>query len=139
LIAALAAGPTRLRGALRSRDTDLMAAGLRALGTSIDDAGDEWQVDPALLRGPAVIDCGLAGTVARFLVAVGPLATGQVRFDGDPRLRERPMRPLLDALRQWGAEIDDGGRGSFPLTVNGDGVLAGGETVLDASTSSQFV
>ena len=139
LIAALADQPTVLRGALRSRDTDLMVAGLRALGTTVDDGTDEWQVQPAALRGPADVDCGLAGTVARFLVAVGPLASGQVRFDGDPRLRERPMRPLLDALRQLGAGIDDGGRNGFPLTVNGNGGLAGGEAVLDASTSSQFV
>src|SRR5450631_2091493 len=139
LIAALADQPTVLRGALRSRDTDLMVAGLRAVGTTVDDENDEWQVHPAALRGPADVDCGLAGTVARFLVAVGPLASGQVRFDGDPRLRERPMRPLLDALRQLGADIDDGGRNGFPVTVNGTGVLAGGETVLDASTSSQFV
>ena len=139
LSAALADQPTVLRGALRSRDTDLMVAGLRALGTTVDDGTDEWQVQPAALRGPADVDCGLAGTVARFLVAVGPLASGQVLFDGDPRLRERPMRPLLDALRQLGADIDDGGRNGFPLTVNGNGGLAGGEAVLDASTSSQFV
>jgi len=139
LIAALADHPTVLRGPLRSRDTDLMVAGLRALGTDVDDANDEWQVQPAALHGPANVDCGLAGTVARFLVAVGPLASGQVQFDGDPRLRERPMRPLLDALRQLGADVDDGGRNGFPLTVNGNGVLAGGEAVLDASTSSQFV
>jgi len=139
LIAALADQPTVLRGALRSRDTDLMVAGLRAVGTTVDDENDEWQVHPAALRGPADVDCGLAGTVARFLVAVGPLASGQVLFDGDPRLRQRPMRPLLDALRQLGADIDDGGRNGFPVTVNGTGVLAGGETVLDASTSSQFV
>jgi 3-phosphoshikimate 1-carboxyvinyltransferase len=139
LIAALADAPTTLRGALRSRDTDLMAAGLRALGPAVDDENDEWHVHPAALHGPAKVDCGLAGTVARFLVATGQLASGQVHFDGDPRLRERPMRPLLDALRQLGADIDDGGRNGFPLTVNGIGVLAGGETVLDASTSSQFV
>ena len=139
LIAALADQPTTLRGALRSRDTDLMATGLRALGPAVDDENDEWHVHPAALRGPAKVDCGLAGTVARFLVAAGPLASGQVHFDGDPRLRERPMRPLLDALRQLGADIDDGGRNGFPVTVNGTGVLAGGETVLDASTSSQFV
>ncbi len=89
-LAALADSPSVVRGALRSRDTDLMAAALRALGIVIDDAGDDWTVTPAALRGPADIDCGLAGTVARFAVALASLATGTVRFDGDPRARERP-------------------------------------------------
>ena len=139
LLAALADQPTILRAALQSRDTDLMVAGLRALGTSVDDGPGEWQVRPAALRGPADVDCGLAGTVARFLVAVGPLASGAVRFDGDPRLRERPMAPLIGALRQLGADVDADARDGFPLTVNGSGSLAGGEAVLDASTSSQFI
>jgi 3-phosphoshikimate 1-carboxyvinyltransferase len=138
-LAALAESPTIVRGALRSRDTDLMVAGLRALGTRIDDSTDHWSVAPAALRGPADVDCGLAGTVARFLVAVASLAEGPVRFDGDPRARERPMRPLLDGLRQLGVRIDDDGRHALPLTVLGAGVLPGGECAIDSSSSSQFV
>jgi 3-phosphoshikimate 1-carboxyvinyltransferase len=138
-LAALAESPTMVRGALRSRDTDLMATGLRALGAGIDDSGDDWPVRPAALRGPADIDCGLAGTVARFLVAVASLADGQVRFDGDPRARERPMRPLLEGLRQLGVRIDDDGRHALPLTVVGAGELPGGECVIDSSSSSQFI
>ncbi len=138
-LAALADGPTIVRGALRSRDTDLMAAGLRALGTDIDDSGADWSVIPAAIRGPADIDCGLAGTVARFLVAIASIAEGPVRFDGDPRARERPMRPLLDGLRQLGVRIDDDGRHSLPLTVFGSGSVPGGECVIDSSTSSQFI
>ncbi|HEY0870504.1 MAG TPA: hypothetical protein VGD55_08900, partial [Acidothermaceae bacterium] len=138
-LAALADSPTIVRGALRSRDTDLMAAGLRALGADIDDSGDDWSVTPAALRGPADIDCGLAGTVARFLVAISSLARGPVRFDGDPRARERPMRPLLDGLRQLGLRVDDDGTHSLPLTVFGTGELPGGQCVIDSSSSSQFV
>lgn len=138
-LAALAAEPTIVRGALRSRDTDLMVAGLRALGTRIDDSTDDWSVAPAALRGPAEIDCGLAGTVARFLVAVASLAQGPVRFDGDPRARERPMRPLLDGLRELGVRIDDDGHHALPLTVVGTGVLPGGECAIDSSSSSQFI
>lgn len=144
-LAALAAEPTTIRGALRSRDTDLMVAALRSLGVRIDDSASPWSVEPAALQGsaalqgPADVDCGLAGTVARFLVAAAALADGPVHFDGDPRIRERPMRPLIDGLRQLGVSIDDGGRGALPLTVMGVGALPGGSCVVDASTSSQFV
>ena len=138
-LAALANSPSVVRGALRSRDTDLMVAGLRALGIGVDDAGPDWSVTPAPLRGAAEIDCGLAGTVARFLLAVAALADGTVHFDGDPHLRRRPMRPLIDGLRQLGVHIDDGERGAFPLSVSGTGRISGGECAIDASTSSQFI
>jgi 3-phosphoshikimate 1-carboxyvinyltransferase len=138
-LAALADASSVVRGALRSRDTDLMAAGLRALGTSVDDSGLDWPVAPGPLVGPANIDCGLAGTVTRFLLAVAALATGPVRFDGDPRNRERPLQPLIDALRQLGVVIDDAGRASLPLTLAGSGRMPGGRCALDSSMSSQFV
>lgn len=116
-----------------------MVAGLRALGTGVDDSGRDWTVTPAPLVGPADIDCGLAGTVTRFLVALAALGSGPVRFDGDPRNRERPLRPLVDALRQLGATIEDAGGASLPLTVVGSGHLPGGRCILDSSTSSQFL
>jgi 3-phosphoshikimate 1-carboxyvinyltransferase len=138
-LAALSSGPCTIRGALRSRDTDLMVAGLRALGVGIDDSGDDWTVTPALFAGPAAIDCGLAGTVARFLLAASATASGAIRFDGDPRARERPLAPLIGALRQLGVRIDDEGRGTLPLTVAGTGSIAGGDCTLDSSGSSQFL
>src|SRR4051794_27043404 len=67
VVAALADGPSRIVRPLRARDTELMAAGLRALGTGIDDADGDWRIVPAPLRGPAEVDAGLAGTVLRFL------------------------------------------------------------------------
>jgi hypothetical protein len=76
---------------------------------------------PQPLRGPAEVDAGLAGTVLRFLPPVAALATGPVRVDGDPRLRERPNAGLLAALRDLGVEVDDGGRGRAPFTVHGTG------------------
>lgn len=139
VLAALAAEPGRLRRPLRSRDTELMAAALRALGAGVDDAGSDWVVTPAALRGPAAVDVGLAGTVMRFVPPVATVADGPVSFDGDPRARERPMGPLVQALRALGAEVDDGGRGGLPLTVVGRGGLPGGEVTLDASSSSQLV
>ncbi len=139
VLAALADGPSRLVRPLRARDTDLMAAGLRALGVGIAEDGDDWVVTPAPLRGPAGIDAGLAGTVLRFLPPVAALATGPVRVDGDPRLRDRPNAGLIDGLRQLGVEVDDGGRGKAPFTVHGTGRVRGGAVEVDASESSQVV
>jgi 3-phosphoshikimate 1-carboxyvinyltransferase len=138
-LAALADSPSVIRRALRSRDTDLMAGALRAMGVAVDDSGDDWTVVPRALRGPADIDCGLAGTVARFAVALASLATGTVRFDGDPRARQRPLRPLVDGLRQLGVTVDDDGRGTLPLTITGTGSVRGGNVVIDSSESSQFI
>ncbi|NIQ56634.1 MAG: 3-phosphoshikimate 1-carboxyvinyltransferase, partial [Gammaproteobacteria bacterium] len=139
VVAALAGGPGLLRRPLRARDTLLMAEGLRALGVGVDDQGDDWAVTPGTLRGPARVECGLAGTVLRFLPPLAALADGTVEFDGDPRARERPVGPVLDALRTLGAEIDDGGRGALPFTIRGTGTLPGGPVTMDASASSQFV
>ena len=94
---------------------------------------------PGGLGGPAQVDVGLAGTVMRFLPPVAALAGGDVRFDGDPRARERPMRPLLAALRTLGVEIDDEGRGGLPFVVRGRSAVPGGAVVIDASGSSQLL
>jgi 3-phosphoshikimate 1-carboxyvinyltransferase len=139
VLAALAAGRSRLRRPLRSRDTLLMAAALSALGADITDRGPDWVVTPSSLRGPAKVDTGLAGTVMRFLPPVAVLADGEISFDGDEQARVRPMGPVLDALRQLGAVIEDEGRAALPFVVHGTGGLEGGEVTLDASASSQFV
>ncbi|MCE1180671.1 MAG: 3-phosphoshikimate 1-carboxyvinyltransferase [Micrococcales bacterium] len=148
VLAALAGSASRLRAPLRSRDTLLMAEALRSLGAGIDDATSEWAPDggspdwliaPASLRGDVKVDCGLAGTVMRFLPPVATLASGPVTFDGDPHARTRPMGPVLSALRDLGAVVEDEGRGTMPFTVVGSGRMPGGRVVLDASASSQFV
>ncbi|MBA0051496.1 3-phosphoshikimate 1-carboxyvinyltransferase [Streptomyces sp. AJS327] len=159
VLAALSTEPGSLRRPLRSRDTLLMAAGLRALGAQIeetpasstaavagmadpsgaDDVGEVWRIIPSGMRGPATVDVGNAGTVMRFLPPVAALADGPVRFDGDPRSYERPLGGVIDGLRALGARIDDEGRGALPLTVRGGGALPGGRVEVDASSSSQFV
>jgi 3-phosphoshikimate 1-carboxyvinyltransferase len=139
VLAAIADGPSRLVRPLRARDTDLMAAGLRALGVQIAEDGDDWLVTPGELRGPADIDAGLAGTVLRFLPPVAALATGPVRLDGDLRLRDRPNAGLIAGLRDAGVQVDDGGRGRAPFTVHGTGSVRGGAVTVDASESSQVV
>lgn len=142
VLAALATGPSTLRRPLRSRDTLLMAGALRALGARIEDGPDgSWQVTPAeRLTGDAEVDMGAAGTVMRFVPPLAALAEGPVHFDGDPRSHERPVGPLLEALRTLGARIDDAERpGHFPLTVHGRGGLRGGVVEIDSAASSQFV
>ena len=139
LLGALGSGPSRVRRPLRSRDTDLMAGALRALGVDVSADDQDWTVGPRELRGPASVDVGLAGTVMRFVPPVATLATGPIGFDGDERARQRPVGPLLAALGSLGADIADDGRGALPFTVNGRGGLAGGEVSIDASASSQLV
>ncbi|GAB2628683.1 3-phosphoshikimate 1-carboxyvinyltransferase 1 [Paractinoplanes abujensis] len=140
VLAALADGPSVVERPLRARDTQLMAAGLRALGVAIDAGDDErWLVEPGPLRGPARVDVGLAGTIMRFLPPAAALAEGIVEFDGDPHARNRPQRPIVEALRSLGVSIDASATGGLPLTVHGSGLVEGGEAVIDASGSSQFV
>jgi 3-phosphoshikimate 1-carboxyvinyltransferase len=142
VLAALADGPSVVRRALRSRDTLLMAQALTALGAPVDTSGDDWAVtplDPAASSVATEVDCGLAGTVMRFVPPVAGLVRGPVAFDGDPHMRNRPVGEVLAALAALGMEIDDGGRGALPFTVVGSGAVPGGTVVIDASASSQFV
>jgi 3-phosphoshikimate 1-carboxyvinyltransferase len=139
VLAAIADGPSVLHGALRSRDTTLMAGALTALGSSVDTAGDDWSVTPGPFTRDAVVDCGLAGTVMRFVPPVAGLSSGRISFDGDPHMRTRPVGEVLTALRQLGVEVDDEGRGALPFTISGSGSVPGGRVLIDASASSQFV
>ncbi|MGH8828452.1 MAG: 3-phosphoshikimate 1-carboxyvinyltransferase [Jiangellaceae bacterium] len=139
VLAALATEPSRLRLPLRARDTHLMTDALRALGTGIEAHDDQWIVTPAPIRGGGRVDCGLAGTVMRFVPPVAALADGAVGFDGDPHARKRPMGTVIDALRVLGVTILDSGRGSLPFTIPGAGGVSGGAVTIDASASSQFV
>ena len=144
ILAAIASTPSRLAKSLRSRDTELMAQGLRSLGVEIEEVrsanGEEiWSITPHQLFGPASIDVGNAGTVMRFLPPVAALARGMINFDGDPRSHERPLGPVISALENLGITIDHKDRYALPLTINGSGEVAGGSIEIDASASSQFV
>lgn len=139
VLAAAATGPSTLGAPLRARDTLLMAAGLRAIGVQVSTVDDtRWVVRPGPLSGPARIDVGLAGTVMRFLPPLAALADGDVVFDGDPRARERPLGPLVRALRELGVTVDSPTDG-LPLVVRGRGAVRGGEVTVDASASSQII
>ncbi len=141
VLAALAAaqgnGGSTISGALRSRDTDLMIGALRTLGLHVGGDGSDLTVGGRISPAPdARVDCGLAGTVLRFVPPLAALAAGAVEFDGDEQARARPIAPLLEALRGIGVRID-GSR--LPFRVLGGGSVAGGTVAIDASASSQFV
>ena len=147
ILAAQAKSTSTLRRPLVSRDSELMVAGLRALGIGIEESttvvdGNEelqWIVTPAPMRGGVRIDVGNAGTVMRFLPPLAALADGGVTFDGDPRSYERPLGPVIKALEELGVSIDHEDRYSLPLKLNATGKVGGGEITIDASESSQFL
>lgn len=136
VLGALASGTTRVRAPLRARDTLLMAGALRSLGASVVENGEDWLVSSGSAPTAAHVELGNAGTVARFVPPVAALRAGTYTFDGDPRMRERPVGPVVTALRALGAEVSGE---SFPLVVHGRGALRGGAVTLDASSSSQLV
>jgi 3-phosphoshikimate 1-carboxyvinyltransferase len=138
VLGAVADGPSVIRDGLLARDTRLMIEALRALGVGIAVAPSQWHITPAPLRGPSSIDCGLAGTIMRFLPPLACLATGRIDIDGDPRARERPMGPLINALRELGAHIV-AADSRLPIVIEGRGGLPGGAVTVDAAASSQFI
>ena len=141
VLSALAAEPTLLTEPLESRDSRLMIEALRSLGTGIEilDNGDIL-VTPGPFDKPAKIDCGLAGTVMRFVPPVAALSSEVIEFDGDEAARRRPMDVTISSLRDLGVfVIDDIVKGSLPFRIHGEGSVAGGELTVDASSSSQFV
>lgn len=147
ILAAQADSPSILRRPLVSRDSELMVAGLRALGVGIEEKNVtingveelQWVITPAPLRGGVKIDVGNAGTVMRFLPPLAALATGDVAFNGDPRSYERPLGPVIKALEELGISIEHDGRYSLPLKLHGTGKIPGGALTIDASASSQFL
>jgi 3-phosphoshikimate 1-carboxyvinyltransferase len=147
ILAAQADSPSTLRRPLVSRDSELMVAGLRALGVGIEEKNvvvngveeHQWVVTPAPLRGGVKVDVGNAGTVMRFLPPLAALASGDVAFDGDPRSYERPLGPVIKALEELGISIEHGGRYSLPMKLHGTGKIPGGALTIDASASSQFL
>ena len=159
LLAALADSPSYLRAPLHSRDSALMIEALRQLGAGIElvptdsPFGPDIKVTPLnfaqadSIQPQAVsIECGLAGTVMRFVPALAALLPGEFAFDGDPHARQRPMGPALEGLRQLGVQVDyEQGENALPFVLRSPG-LASAEGVseapvvrIDASTSSQFV
>ena len=139
ILAAMADTPSRINLPLRARDTDLMISAISSLGSAVENIDDDLLVTPGVISGSGEVDCGLAGTVMRFVPPIAALVNADIRFDGDPRARVRPMKQIIDSLRILGAQISDDGRGTLPFTLHGKGFMPGGEVELDASASSQFI
>jgi 3-phosphoshikimate 1-carboxyvinyltransferase len=147
ILAAQADSQSILRRPLVSRDSELMVAGLKALGIEIIESIIEsngvsemqWKITPAPLRGGVTVDVGNAGTVMRFLPPLAALAQGDVSFDGDPRSYERPLGPVIKALEELGVSVEHEARYSLPLKLHGSGSIPGGDLIIDASASSQFL
>ncbi|MYF49036.1 MAG: 3-phosphoshikimate 1-carboxyvinyltransferase [Gammaproteobacteria bacterium] len=143
LLAALARGRTRILNLLDSEDTELMRRALNALGIAVTQDGDAWVVEgggPLVTDGRCVeLNLGLAGTAMRPLVAALTLGNGEFVLDGTPRMRERPIGPLVDALRALGADLDYAATAGYPPVRIRAGGLAGGEAEIDGSLSSQFL
>ena len=138
-LALLARQPISIERLLDADDIRHFRGALDALGYGLRASGDTLAIEPPA-EGPrgAEIQCGNAGTLYRFLTATLTVVPGRWVLDGSPRLRERPIRPLVDALRSLGARIHyRGGEGRAPLEIEG-GSLRGGETSLDAAESSQY-
>lgn len=136
ILAALANSPSTITGALRSRDSELMIQGLRTMGVDVEEVDSTtFRITPGALHGGEV-DCGLAGTVMRFMPPVAAFASGTVRFDGDEYARNRPMGAILEGLRGLGVDVEGEG---LPFSVHGTGQAQGGLVEIDASGSSQFV
>jgi len=140
ILAALASEKTTILDPLKSRDSSLMIEALRALGAVVAESPNgDLEVSPASFNQPATIDCGLAGTVMRFVPPIAALSPHPIEFDGDEGARRRPMGTTISSLRALGAEVDDRGTGSLPFSVIGSKNVSGGEIEIDASASSQFV
>ena len=123
---------------LYSRDSQLMIEALKSLGTTFEKSANRLIVTPGKLVGPAKIDCGLAGTVMRFIPPLAALASGEITFDGDAQARRRPMATTIDSLRKLGVSVSAEGDG-LPFSISSSGRVQGGELSIDASASSQFV
>ena len=142
LIAALANGQTRLANALFSDDSLYFARALQALGFDIqlDEANHEMTVMGLGGKIPvnkAQLFIGNAGTAARFLSAFLTLGSGKFILDGDPRMRERPISDLVDALTQLGANLKTQNN-CLPVKIIANG-LPGGKTKIAGNISSQFL
>lgn len=136
LIAAAAAGGGTIIRPLDCEDTRLLASALEQTGWGIRWDGD-IAVAPRSPVGSAVAELGNSGTGSRLIIGLLACVPGRFTVDGSPRLRQRPMRPLLDALRRLGSTVNDRD-GFLPVTIDG-GRLTGGSIEIRPEVSSQFV
>ena len=142
IAAALANGRSTLHGVLESEDTHYSSGALMQMGIAIEKSGSTWSVTG---RGGRIdtpeedIYLGNNGTATRFLTSVAALGDGEFVIDGDERMHQRPIEPLLKALEGWGVDIESiHGSGCPPLSIISGGI-DGGHTVLPEGKSSQYL
>lgn len=141
LLAALAEGTSRLTGALKSKDTTLMAAALRQMGVEVEEPDATSFIVRStgrLLPPEGPLFLGNAGTAVRFLTAAVALVDGIVVVDGDEAMRKRPIEPLVTALNTLGIEAS-APSGCPPVTIQGRGDFGTGRVEIDGGLSSQYV
>jgi 3-phosphoshikimate 1-carboxyvinyltransferase len=142
VIGSLAEGQSFLQGPLASEDTDYLTEALRVLGAEVLSTGEDLVVTGTggrLAPPRRPIFLGNNGTGARFLISVASLGDGDYHLTGSPRLCQRPMKPLLDALRSLGgASTCEGKEGYLPLTIHAQGVQGGLATFAEVE-SSQYI
>ena len=143
LLAALSEGTTEVRDLLHSDDTQRMLDGLRTLGVKVETLGDNaYRVTGCGGNFPvkeAKLFLGNAGTAFRPLTAALALAGGKYELSGVPRMHERPIGDLVDALRQLGADIRYLGNEGFPPLQISPAQLAGDTVQVRGDVSSQFL
>ncbi|MFB3925335.1 MAG: 3-phosphoshikimate 1-carboxyvinyltransferase [Syntrophales bacterium] len=141
-IASLAKGESRLRNVLLSRDTAYLADALRALGARIEIAGKDIYITGTggkIANPGRTLYLGNNGTAIRFLSSLVSLGKGEFVLSGDRRLCERPVGPLLDALKMLGVDARaEKGDGCPPVVVAARGIR-GGPVILTDIESSQFI
>jgi 3-phosphoshikimate 1-carboxyvinyltransferase len=124
---------------LEAEDIDLFLGVLRRIGWIVESEAYAVRLTPGPPPTMATLECGNAGTLMRFVAALAATMPGEWTVDGTPRLRERPVGPLVEALRELGAEVEwRGVEGYPPLTVSG-ATLRGGRATIDAGESSQYL
>lgn len=137
LFTALATSPSKVRGLLRAEDVGATRKAVEALGAVVRDEGAFVVVEPPakLVEPPDVIDCGNSGTSMRLLCGVLASVPGLSVLTGDPSLRRRPMRRVMEPLRRMGAELHarDGDR--LPPVVIKGGALRGGRHTLEVASA----
>lgn len=142
IAASLAKGTSKLIGPLESEDTEYSSGALSQMGMKISKEEGYWTVEgQGGIINPSGerIFLGNNGTATRFLTSVVALGKSTYVIDGDERMHERPIGPLMQALRGWGVDITSAkGTGCPPLNINANGLL-GGETVLPEGKSSQYL
>lgn len=136
ICAALADGPTTLRGAALSQDIEATLRCLRALGAEIKIQKDAFCVSPIQnLQKNRLLDCGESGSTLRFMLPMAAALNANCDFTGQGRLASRPLSPLYEAMQAHGAALSAQGR--FPLSCRGQ--LLPGEYCIAGNVSSQFV